>query len=432
MFMVGDFKQAIFGFQGTDPQRVRGDARKGSRSAAALARSRGGCTGRCALEFRDLSIDASFRSAPAVLDVVDAVIAEVGSGPWGCPSAPNPHVRTSIATAGRGRAVAAVRGRRTADDGERRGGLDRRSATGLCRRLGEQVRRWIDEAPVLASTGRPLTPGRHIGPGAQPRRARLADRRAAVRGRGAGGRDRPPASAGAARGAGSARRGGIRGSAARRPQPCQSAGVAADRVGPGAVVRLGLRARGTPCGATRARGQRSDRFARPRDTLAELLAMADFTTPSRFLETILSGRCEGRRKLYGRLGLAARDPIDELLQARSSSNAARSPRSTASSPGSRAARSRSSATLGAGQRGAGDDRPRRQGARSAGRDPRRRDRRPGQAGRSRGDARLSGRGRGKVPLIRPRKEERCRRSRRHRRGGGSAISRSIGGCSMSG
>ena len=43
--------------------------------------------------------------------------------------------------------------------------------------------------------------------------------------------------------------------------------------------------------------------------------MADYTTPSRFLETILSGPLHGRRKLYGRLGLAARDPIDELMTA---------------------------------------------------------------------------------------------------------------------
>ena len=41
--------------------------------------------------------------------------------------------------------------------------------------------------------------------------------------------------------------------------------------------------------------------------------MADYTTPARFLETILSGPMDGRRKLYRRLGMAARDPIDELL-----------------------------------------------------------------------------------------------------------------------
>ena len=46
---------------------------------------------------------------------------------------------------------------------------------------------------------------------------------------------------------------------------------------------------------------------------AELLRIADFTTPSRFLETILSGPMQGRRKLYARLGMAARDAIDELM-----------------------------------------------------------------------------------------------------------------------
>ncbi len=49
------------------------------------------------------------------------------------------------------------------------------------------------------------------------------------------------------------------------------------------------------------------------DELGSLLAMADYTTPARFLETILSGPLDGRRKLYRRLGLASRDPIDELL-----------------------------------------------------------------------------------------------------------------------
>jgi ATP-dependent helicase/nuclease subunit A len=59
--------------------------------------------------------------------------------------------------------------------------------------------------------------------------------------------------------------------------------------------------------------RRADEFAGAHDALAELLRIADFTTPSRFLETILSGPMQGRRKLYSRLGLAARDPIDELM-----------------------------------------------------------------------------------------------------------------------
>jgi len=59
--------------------------------------------------------------------------------------------------------------------------------------------------------------------------------------------------------------------------------------------------------------QRAGEFAEAHDALAELLRIADFTTPSRFLETILSGAMQGRRKLYSRLGMAARDAIDELM-----------------------------------------------------------------------------------------------------------------------
>jgi ATP-dependent helicase/nuclease subunit A len=59
--------------------------------------------------------------------------------------------------------------------------------------------------------------------------------------------------------------------------------------------------------------QRADEFRDSHDTLAELLRIADFVTPSAFFETILSGPMQGRRKLYSRLGMAARDAIDELM-----------------------------------------------------------------------------------------------------------------------
>src|SRR5207248_11009704 len=67
--------------------------------------------------------------------------------------------------------------------------------------------------------------------------------------------------------------------------------------------------------ALRERADERADFAAAHAALGELLAMADYTTPSRFLETILSGPLNGRRKLYRRLGLAARDPIDELMTA---------------------------------------------------------------------------------------------------------------------
>src|SRR5262249_3531619 len=74
LFMVGDFKQAIYGFQGTDPERFNQVRREFQQRAAALGGGDDLFTyQRRSREFRDLSIAASFRSAQPVLDLVDAV-----------------------------------------------------------------------------------------------------------------------------------------------------------------------------------------------------------------------------------------------------------------------------------------------------------------------------------------------------------------------
>src|SRR3546814_17657667 len=51
------------------------------------------------------------------------------------------------------------------------------------------------------------------------------------------------------------------------------------------------------------------------DWLLAVLAKADFAAPYEFLETVLSGPLDGRRRLLRRLGEEARDPLDELLNA---------------------------------------------------------------------------------------------------------------------
>ena len=82
-FMVGDFKQAIFRFQGTDPQEFEAMRTRVRNAAAGLEDSE-----ERVREFRELSINASFRSSPAVLGVVDAMIAEVGHDAMGLPDRP--------------------------------------------------------------------------------------------------------------------------------------------------------------------------------------------------------------------------------------------------------------------------------------------------------------------------------------------------------
>ncbi|WP_439468279.1 double-strand break repair helicase AddA [Blastomonas fulva] len=72
LFTVGDFKQAIFGFQGTSPQYY------------AAARHRIGAFAQDAGQpFLALSLDRSFRSTQPVLDMVDAVLGELGPAALG-------------------------------------------------------------------------------------------------------------------------------------------------------------------------------------------------------------------------------------------------------------------------------------------------------------------------------------------------------------
>ena len=90
---------------------------------------------RLALEFRDLSIDASFRSAPAVLDVVDAVIDEVGyrrDGPARAAQPPSRAFRPRVPGWSSCGSRSRSRPRRTATRARKAGSTRRDRA--LCRR----------------------------------------------------------------------------------------------------------------------------------------------------------------------------------------------------------------------------------------------------------------------------------------------------------
>jgi ATP-dependent helicase/nuclease subunit A len=82
IFTVGDFKQAIFSFQGTDPAEFERARRRFSDAARALRDNASDLFNRderLPPDFLDLSMDRSFRSAPQVLAAVDSVIAELGA-----------------------------------------------------------------------------------------------------------------------------------------------------------------------------------------------------------------------------------------------------------------------------------------------------------------------------------------------------------------
>jgi len=313
LFMVGDFKQAIYGFQGTDPgefDRARREFR--SRAEELLA---GEDTideaKRRAREFRELSIAASFRSAQPVLDVVDAVIGELGHTALRLPDAPDRHRAHHTNRAGQVELwppFAVELADDEAEEGEERW-VDLRDRL-YADRLAERIQQLVEEAPVLASTGRPLTPGdvlvlvRSRGELASLIVARLFGRGVPVAGVDRLHLHKPLAVQ------------DLLASIRFAVQPNDDLSLACLLVSP--LIgwdqdQLRELAYGRTGSLWRALRDRSDEFSEAHGPLSELLRIADYVTPSRFLERILSGPMQGRRKLYSRLGMASRDAIDELM-----------------------------------------------------------------------------------------------------------------------
>ena len=311
LFMVGDFKQAIFRFQGTDPREFEAMRRFTRDAAAALDEGDENVR-----EFRELSINASFRSSPAVLEMVDAVIAEVGFDAMGLPERPARHDAFHAARPGRVEWWPAI-----SIDDEEEGDAGEEGWLGEGERryaghLAKSVKQWLDEAPVMASTGRPMTAGdvlilvRSRGELASLLVARLFAERVPVAGIDRLHLHRPLAVKDLLAAVGFA------------VQPLDDLTLANLLVSP----LIGWDQEQL-YNVAKGRGKKplwSVLVARDGEggfvddalgKLRQLLAMADYTTPARFLETILSGPLDGRRKLLHRLGPVARDPIEELLSA---------------------------------------------------------------------------------------------------------------------
>jgi ATP-dependent helicase/nuclease subunit A len=315
LFMVGDFKQAIYGFQGTDPRRFQ-EAREAFKSRAAAlglgddlfsyqARAR---------DFRDLSIAASFRSAQPILDVVDRVIATLGHQALALSEPPPPH---RAHHANRSAQVelwppfAVEESDDDSEEGEERWvSLRDRFYAGA---LAERIQQLIEEAPVLDSTGRALTPGdilvlvRSRGELASLVVARLFGRGVPVAGVDRLHLHEPIVVQ------------DLLAAVKFAVQPNDDLSLACLLVSPligwdqDQLRELAFGRKGSLWRELRRRSDENDAFRAAHGALGAILAMADYTTPSRFFETILSGELQGRRKLYGRLGMASRDAIDELM-----------------------------------------------------------------------------------------------------------------------
>jgi ATP-dependent helicase/nuclease subunit A len=315
LFTVGDFKQSIYGFQGTDPHEFD-EARRDFRARSDALRDAEDlfdAAGQRALEFRDLSIVASFRSAQPILDTVDAVIDELGYSSLGLPDPPPRHRAFHSGRAGQVELwpPLAAEIESEEDQGEERwvDMRDRAYATQLAQRIAELV----EQAPVLPSTGRKLTPGdilvlvRSRGELASLLVARLFSAGVPVAGLDRLHLHEPLAVQ------------DLLAAVRFAVQPADDLSLACLLVSPlfgwdqDQLRDLAYGREGSLWGELRERAQNSVLFEDAYRQLAELLRIADFVTPSRFLETILSGPLQGRRNLYARLGKASRDPIDELM-----------------------------------------------------------------------------------------------------------------------
>ena len=314
LFMVGDYKQAIFGFQGTNPKEYEGFRAKIALRANRLVEAADEVEAR-AREFRDLSIDASFRSAPAVLRLVDAVIEEVGFSEMGLPEPPNPHVPYFAERHGRVELWPpydpAVEVEESEDAGEE-GWIDERDRL-YADAIARQVKRWLAEAPVIATTRRPLSPADIlILVRSRKELASLIVARLYAQGVPVAGIDRlhlhkPLAVKDLLSAIGFA------------VQPLDDLNLASLLVSPligwsqEQLYDLAHGRKRKLWTELATRREEQALWTEAHSILAGWLAMADFVTPARFLETILSGPLDGRRKLLKRLGEAARDPIEELV-----------------------------------------------------------------------------------------------------------------------
>ena len=324
LFVVGDYKQAIFRFQGTSPENfAQAQQRVAERmddAAANLAGQRGGAAGRT---LQALDLGQSFRTARAILEFVDRAIGAIGYEGLGLSIPPAPHVgqeRPGQVTLWRviGGESSAGDDADPADEGAE--GWLSRGDRQMAERIAQQVRDWIDN-------GFPLVKEKD---GVKLRRATAGDVMVLVRKRkelaglivarlhAAG---VPVAGVDRLRLATPLAVRDLMAAVRFAVQPHDELNLACLLVSPligwsqDDLLRWGWRpdkvglyehlrnSRGVPV------------VDRAWQQLGELLHIADFEPPRALLHWILTGPWQGRKRLVARLGTEANDPIDELLNA---------------------------------------------------------------------------------------------------------------------
>jgi ATP-dependent helicase/nuclease subunit A len=304
LFTVGDYKQAIFGFQGTDPIFFRAAFERFLRmSQVEPDPDYLFDVGAAPRPLEELSLTHSFRSTRPVLEFVDAALGVLPGEGMGTDTeqhaseVPGPGTVTLWAPV--------TEGGGEADEEEWVGDATR----ALARKIARQIKVWLAEG-LPKRDGTPLRPEDVMI--LVKRRGELASlivARLYAEGVPVAGVDRLRLNAPlAVQDLLAAIRFAL--------QPEDDLSLAALLVSP----LIGWTQDELMAAALRERVGlwRHLRATQPEERLAPLHALlrrADIATPYRFLEEILSGPLDGRRKLLRRLGEEARDPIEELLNA---------------------------------------------------------------------------------------------------------------------
>lgn len=320
LFVVGDYKQAIFRFQGTSPENFARARERVRRDLAGLAQAAGNDD----LTLLSLGLGQSYRTAMPILAFVDRAIAAIGPDRFGLPEAPEPHegaLRPGLVRLWR--PVGDTSGENedmpeTSEDGAEN--WLSRPDRDLADRLARQVRLWLD-------TGFPLH--KNAGGSVGPRNASAGDVMVLVRKR----KDlaglivaRLHAHGVPVAGVDRLRLGAPLAvkdlMAALRfcAQPLDDLNLANLLVSPLVgwsqedLLARGYRREGARLWPHLA-ASRDPEIVATVEQLLELLRRADFEPPAPLLHWLLVGPWRGRFRLVQRLGREANDPIDELLNA---------------------------------------------------------------------------------------------------------------------
>ncbi|MGB5778093.1 MAG: double-strand break repair helicase AddA [Allopontixanthobacter sediminis] len=324
IFVVGDYKQAIFGFQGTSPKnfssnrdrfaRLMGEARANASELREPTNVR---------ELLNIGLGRSYRTAQPVLDFVDRAIQAIGHEQFGLSEQPEPH--RGDARPGEvvlWKPVDAQQGDDAAGDDDPGEGPEtwvsepeRRMAD----RIAAQIRLWLKDGYPLVK-GHPKNPARNAGPGdimvlVRKRRelAGLIVARLYAAGVPVAGVDRLRLGAPLAV---KDLMAGLRFAV----QPLDDLSLANWLVSPlggwsqDNLLEHGHRPKGTKLW-DHLRSSEDPLVAETCERLRDLLRLADYELPQALLHWMLTGPWQGRGRLIARLGRDANDPIDELLNA---------------------------------------------------------------------------------------------------------------------